>query len=71
MKIIYLILTFSIIYINAYERLKEPRIVDSSGSCIKRTCVVACNNDPDAFCKERVRHNLFWHITKCGCFRPL
>uniref|UniRef100_A0A0N5BZN5 Uncharacterized protein n=1 Tax=Strongyloides papillosus TaxID=174720 RepID=A0A0N5BZN5_STREA len=42
MKIIYLILTFAILYINAVEGEKNPRYVITGGVCSKQSCIFTC-----------------------------
>uniref|UniRef100_A0A0N5BYZ3 Knot1 domain-containing protein n=1 Tax=Strongyloides papillosus TaxID=174720 RepID=A0A0N5BYZ3_STREA len=69
MKIIYLILTFAILHINAVERLKEPRYVFTEGFCSQEKCISACDNDPEGFCMSNQNY-IFWKWGKCKCYLP-
>uniref|UniRef100_A0A0K0FVP5 Uncharacterized protein n=1 Tax=Strongyloides venezuelensis TaxID=75913 RepID=A0A0K0FVP5_STRVS len=70
MKIIYLILTFAILFINAGIGKAVPDRVIIDGGCSKANCVAACDNIPGAFCLGDWTYWIFWEKSKCQCLVP-
>uniref|UniRef100_A0A0N5BZN6 Uncharacterized protein n=1 Tax=Strongyloides papillosus TaxID=174720 RepID=A0A0N5BZN6_STREA len=69
MKIIYLILTFAILYINTVEVVGEPHFIGTEGHCNKEICVSKCSNDADAECVENWTYFFFFDkqgVCKCS-----
>uniref|UniRef100_A0A0N5BFP9 LCN-type CS-alpha/beta domain-containing protein n=1 Tax=Strongyloides papillosus TaxID=174720 RepID=A0A0N5BFP9_STREA len=70
MKIIYLFLTFAILYINVVEGVEYPRYIIKEGRCGKDSCVSACGGDLEANCLDEWSYWIFWYKSKCACFIP-